>query len=179
MKNVSVVLASLLLAACAATPKTDSAQASQPKDVSNNSTATASTGVIGKNAPVSTTSLDSGNVATETQAHQNKSVYFDFDKYIVKPEFLDVIQQQAELIKNNANTIVTLEGNADERGSNEYNLALGNKRANAVRKSLEQLGVSAKQIKTVSMGEEYPRLKCHEEACWKENRRNDFVQNMN
>lgn len=179
MKKVAAVLVSILLAACASTPKADSSQASQPNEAANNSTATANTGVIGKNDPVSSASSDSSNLAAEMQALQNQSVYFDFDRYIVKPEFRDAIQQQAEFIKKHTNIIVTLEGNADERGSNEYNLALGNKRANAVRKSLEQLGVSATQIKTVSLGEEKPRLQCHEEACWKENRRNDFIHNLN
>ena len=179
MKKIAVVLVSILISACAATPKTDTSQNTQPNEAAKNSTVAASTGVTGKNSAVSSASLDSGNGASESQAMQNKSVYFDFDKYIVKPEFHDVIKQQAELIKNNKKIIVTLEGNADERGSNEYNLALGNKRANAVRKSLEQLGVSATQIKTISLGEENPRLKCHEEDCWKENRRNDFVHNLN
>lgn len=179
MKKVAAVLVSVLLAACASTPKTDSSQASQPNEAANNSTATANTGVIGKNEPVSSTSAGSSNLAAEKQAMQNQSIYFDFDRYIVKPEFREAIQQQAEFIKKNKSTIVTLEGNADERGSNEYNLALGNERANAVKKSLELIGVSTTQIKTVSLGEEKPRLQCHEEACWKENRRNDFVHNLN
>jgi len=179
MKKVAAVLVSILLAACASTPKTDSSQVSQPKEAANSSTATANTGVIGKNDPVSSASSESSNFAAEMQALQNQSVYFDFDRYIVKPEFRDVIQQHAKFIKENKNIIVTLEGNADERGSNEYNLALGNKRANAIRKSLEQLGVSATQIKIVSLGEEKPRLQCHEESCWKENRRNDFIHNLN
>ncbi len=72
-----------------------------------------------------------------------------------------------------------MEGNADERGSAEYNLALGDRRANAVRKNLELLGIPTAQIKTLSFGEEKPRLLCHEEKCWQENRRDDFVHKLN
>ena len=110
---------------------------------------------------------------------QKKSVYFDFDKYVVEPVYRDVVQQQADFIKDHGNEAVTLKGNADERGSDEYNLALGEKRASDVRKDLELLGVPEKRITILSLGEEKPRLTCHEESCWKENRRVDFVYNPN
>ena len=110
---------------------------------------------------------------------EKQSIYFDFDRYAVKPEYRNIVQIQAEFIKAHKNAMVTVEGNADERGSNEYNLALGDKRANAVRKNLELLGVPATQIRAVSMGEEKPRLSCHEEKCWKENRRADFAHKLN
>lgn len=183
MVKMTVVLASLLLAACASAPKTDSSQtpgadstqASQP----NSQPALAKPAESGKNVQTSTAETELSRLASEAQALKKQSVYFDFDKFAVKPEYQDVIQQQAAFIKSHMNDIVTLEGNADERGSNEYNLALGDKRANAVRKNLELLGVSAAQIRAVSMGEEKPRLSCHEEKCWKENRRNDFIHKLN
>ncbi len=128
---------------------------------------------------MSSTEVAANKLAAELQVLQKESVHFDFDKYAVKPEYLEVIQKQADFIKGHKNDVVTLEGNCDERGSNAYNLALGNKRANAVRKSLLQLGVPVSQIKTVSFGKEKPRLLCHEEKCWKENRRVDFVHKLN
>lgn len=119
--------------------------------------------------------VSSGDLAAQLDEMQKQSVYFDFGEFVVKPEYRELIRKQAELMKANPNVIVTLQGNADERGSSEYNLALGDRRANAVRKALQVLGVSDSQIRTVSLGEEHPKLTCHEEQCWKENRRTDFV----
>lgn len=183
MMKITVVLASLLLAACASAPKSDSSQitgtgsnlASQP----NSQPASVKPEESEKIAQASTAETDSRRLAAEAEALQKQSVYFDFDMFAIKPEYRDVVQLQAAFIKAHKNSIVALEGNADERGSNEYNLALGDKRANAVRKNLELLGVPAAQIRAVSMGEEKPRLSCHEEKCWKENRRNDFIHKLN
>ena len=182
MMKMTVVLASLLLAACASAPK-DSSQttgtgsnlASQP----NSQSASVKPEESGKITQATTAETESRRLAAEAEALQKQSVYFDFDMFTIKPEYRDVVQLQAAFIKAHKNSIVTLEGNADERGSNEYNLALGDKRANAVRKNLELLGVPAAQIRSVSMGEEKPRLSCHEEKCWKENRRNDFIHKLN
>ena len=123
--------------------------------------------------------MESKKLAAEIQELQKQSIYFDFDKADIKPEYKDVIVKQAEFIKAHKNDVVTVEGNCDERGSTEYNVALGDRRANAARNSLELLGVPETQIKTVSLGEEKPRLTCHEENCWKENRRDDFVHGLN
>lgn len=117
--------------------------------------------------------------AAEIRALQKLSIYFDYNKFSINPEYTEIIQRQASFISAHKNDMVTVEGNADERGSNEYNLALGDKRAHAVRKNLELLGVPATQIKAVSYGEEKPRLTCHEEKCWKENRRDDFIHRLN
>lgn len=171
MKQTAVALLSLLLAACASSPKTDSPQASPP---GSGSQAAAETGAIEKNAMAS----EAERLVAEMQVLGERSVYFDFDRYVVKPEYRDVVALQAAFIKKHKNDIVTLKGNADERGSNEYNLALGDRRANTVRKNLELLGVPAAQIRTISLGEEKPRLSCHEEKCWEENRRCDFVHRL-
>ncbi len=162
MKKVMLVLATLAVAACATSPKTETAPAKEAAPVAA--------------APAAET--ESGKLATEIQKLQKDSVYFDFDKSAVKPEYSEVIQNQAKFIKAHTNDIVTVEGNCDERGSREYNLALGSRRAKAVAKSLEIAGVPAKQIKEVSFGKEKPRLSCHEEKCWKENRRADFMHKL-
>jgi len=179
MKKIAVVLFPILLAACASEPKTDS-QSSQSGSATNKSSVAAQSGAKGINqAEIEARKLEEARkqerARNEARELQKQSVYFDFDKYVVKPEHQNIVQRQAEFVKTHKNVTVTLEGNADERGSNEYNLALGDKRANAVRKDLELLGVPATQIRVVSMGEENPRLSCHEEKCWKENRRNDFI----
>lgn len=175
MKKIAIVLVSILLAACASTPDTSSSKVAPPKEIKRSPAITNPE----KNASVSSADIEAKKLAAEMQELQKRSIYFDFDKYAVKPEYLEVIRQQATFIKAHKNDIVTVEGNADERGSNEYNLALGDKRANAARKSLELLGIPATQIKTISLGEEKPRLSCHEEKCWKENRRDDFVHKLN
>jgi len=171
MKKLSVVLASILVAACASTPKQESAPAAQAND-KNMSTPAATT------APVSDVESESQKLAAEVQELQKQSVYFDFDKSSIKAQYQDVIAKEAQFVKEHNNDVVTVEGNADERGSTEYNLGLGNRRAEAVEKRLEILGVQAKQIKVISNGEEKPRLTCHEEKCWQENRRADFVHTL-
>ena len=89
-------------------------------------------------------------------------------------EYNNVLQQQAEILKRYNKIAVSVEGNADERGSSEYNLALGQKRAEAVRKALVILGVPDARIEAVSFGEEKPKATCPEEKCWSQNRRVDF-----
>lgn len=126
-------------------------------------------------SPMRPSEVKSAELAAQLDEMQNQSIYFDFGDTVIKPEYNGLLQQQAEIIKAHANAVVTLQGNADERGSSEYNLALGDRRAISVRKALELIGVADSQIKTVSLGEEHPRRTCHEEQCWKENRRVDFI----
>lgn len=167
----TVVLVSLAISACSTASKVTTAETPAQEATANNVQATpgAETDTI-RSAEVS-----SSNLTAQLDEMQKQSVYFDFGETAIKPEYNGLIQRQAEFLKAHANTIVTLEGNTDERGSSEYNLALGDRRANAVRKALEVMGVPENQIKTVSLGEEHPRQTCHEEQCWKENRRTDFV----
>ena len=165
MKNFAVVLVSLLFAACASIPK--------PSSQANENGTLPAPGIT--TATVSPADLESKKLTAEIQTLQQQSIYFDLDKSIIDSEYQDVLQKQADFIKAHKNDIVTIQGNCDERGSAEFNLALGGMRAVAAQKYLELLGVPAQQIKTVSFGSEKPRLTCHEEKCWKENRRDDFV----
>ncbi len=104
-----------------------------------------------------------------------RSVYFDYDSYIVKDEFKPVVEAHAAYLSKNTNRKVLIQGNTDERGGREYNLALGQKRAEAVRKSLTTLSVSDAQIEAVSYGKEKPKATGSNEAAWAENRRADIV----
>lgn len=104
-----------------------------------------------------------------------RSIYFDFDSYVVRDEYLPVIGSHAAYLTNNRNARVIIQGNADERGSREYNLALGQKRAEAVRKSFAVLGVQDGQLEAVSFGEEKPRSSGSSEQDYAENRRADIV----
>ena len=104
-----------------------------------------------------------------------RSVYFDFDSFVVKDEFSPALEAHAAYLLSKRDAKVVLQGNTDERGSREYNLALGQKRAEAVRKALVVLGVTDAQLEAVSFGEEKPRNEADTEAAYAENRRVDVV----
>jgi peptidoglycan-associated lipoprotein len=104
-----------------------------------------------------------------------RSIYFDFDSFVVKDEYRPTVEAHARYLNANKTRRVVIQGNTDERGSREYNLALGQKRAEAVRKSLAALGVSDSQMEAVSFGEEKPKSTGSDEAAWAENRRADLV----
>ena len=104
-----------------------------------------------------------------------RSVFFDFDQFVVKPEFTPVIEAHGRFLAANKNRRIVVEGNTDERGSREYNLALGQKRSEAVRKALVALGVPDAQLEAVSFGEEKPRASGGDDAAMAENRRADLA----
>jgi peptidoglycan-associated lipoprotein len=103
-----------------------------------------------------------------------RSVYFEFDHYDVKPEYRGLVEAHAKYLKQNPQATLRIEGNADERGSREYNLSLGQRRAESVLKMMKLLGVREGQVEAVSFGEEKPRAHGHDEAAYAENRRSDF-----
>jgi len=107
-------------------------------------------------------------------ANIEKIVYFDYDSFIIKPEFQSTIEAHAQFLKSNTRAKISLEGHTDERGGREYNLALGQKRADAVRQSLTLLGVGTSQIETVSFGEEKPAVQGADESAFAKNRRAEF-----
>jgi peptidoglycan-associated lipoprotein len=102
-------------------------------------------------------------------------VYFDLDSYVVKPEYQQVVANHAKYLQNNRTRKIIIQGNTDDRGGAEYNLALGQKRAEAVRKSLSLLGIPESQMEAVSLGKEKPKALGSDEAAWTENRRADIV----
>jgi peptidoglycan-associated lipoprotein len=103
-----------------------------------------------------------------------RSVYFDFDSNVVKDEYRALVQAHAKYMVDKKDAKVRIEGNCDERGSREYNLALGQRRAEAVKKVMTVLGVQDGRIETVSFGEEKPADPGHDEAAWAKNRRGDI-----
>jgi peptidoglycan-associated lipoprotein len=104
-----------------------------------------------------------------------RSIYYDLDKSDVKAEYKPMVEAHSKYLTSNKGAKVTVQGNTDERGSREYNIALGNRRADSVKNMMNVYGVPNSQIETVSFGEEKPRAACHDESCWKENRRADIV----
>jgi peptidoglycan-associated lipoprotein len=138
------------------------------------------------NTPVVTMTPDSRSVgqvntgSTDPLLDQNgvlakRSVYFDYDSYSVRDDGKPVVNAHSQYLSKNQSRKVIIQGNTDERGGREYNLALGQKRAEAVRKSLVALGVSDNQLEAVSLGKEKPKATGSDEASWAENRRADIV----
>lgn len=109
------------------------------------------------------------------QALEQKDIHFDFDKYDLKPEARATLRELANFLLEHPDYRVRIEGNCDERGTEEYNLALGEKRAYAARDYLVSLGVSPDRIDTISYGESRPVCTEHNESCWWRNRRDHFV----
>ena len=145
------------------------------------------------NAPIVDKSKDAGadsrNVAkVDTTAGQGldpfndpanplskRSVYFDFDSYSVKPEYQGVVETHSRYLTTNKGKKIVIEGNTDERGGREYNLALGQKRAEAVKQRMQLLGVTDGQVETVSFGKEKPKATGSTEEAYAQNRRADIV----
>ncbi len=103
------------------------------------------------------------------------AIFFDYDDYSIREDMWDRIKQNVKYLLEHPQVKIQLQGNCDERGTNEYNMALGAKRALEVKKMLVKLGIKEERISTISFGEERPLAKCHSETCWALNRRVDFV----
>ena len=170
MKWNSVALLAIVagLVGCATTETPESKPAAPPPA----STGTPST------APAPQAPVDKGagmGTAGPQRPDLKLSVYYEFDKYDVKPEYRSLVESHAAWLRANPKARMTIEGNADERGSREYNVALGQRRAESVTKMLVLMGARAEQIEAISWGEEKPRRSGHDEASWTENRRADFA----
>lgn len=102
-------------------------------------------------------------------------IYFDFDRFSIRSDQRDRIEENADFLKQRSSARIRVEGNCDERGTNEYNMALGERRARSAKKYLVNLGVAGSRIETISYGEEKPLNYGHDELSWSQNRRDDFV----
>jgi peptidoglycan-associated lipoprotein len=172
MRNIKSVallaMAAAVLSACSSTklnetpvvdkgPTAAATPAADPRDI----------------RPVETGSVDPLNDPKGVLA--NRSVYFDFDSYAVRDDGKPVVENHSAYLNKNKQRKVLIQGNTDERGGTEYNLALGQKRAEAVRKSMTAMGVTDGQMEAVSLGEEKPKATGSNESAWAENRRADIV----
>jgi peptidoglycan-associated lipoprotein len=163
------ILCAAVMAACSSTPKTAVPITDAGSGGGGSGNNGASTGDIPRvQAMTPDEELMSGQLA-------KRSIYFDLDSFVVKDEYRPVVEAHAGFEKRNPGRKVMIEGNTDERGSREYNLALGQKRAEAVKSTLRVLGVPETQLEAVSYGEERPKAAGHDETSWAENRRADIV----
>ena len=172
----------LLLAACASGVKLNDvpvedksgAKVSVSPDPVMPAPGTASSANEAKSTVVPVDSAASTNLSAGPSGNVAKVVFFDYDSYVVKPEFQNTIEAHAQFLKANPRAKVSLEGHTDERGGREYNLALGQKRADAVRQSLSLLGVQESQVESVSFGKEKPSVQGADESAFAKNRRAEF-----
>lgn len=171
----SLILA-MALSACKSTPMADKPAAVEDKSPQTASQPAAPASDSSADTAAATDSAVSGNPLTDPNNILSKrSIYFDFDKDTVKEEYRALIEAHAKYLSEHGNAKVILQGNADERGTREYNLSLGQRRAVAVKKSLNLLSVQDQQIETVSFGEEKATAGCADESCHQTNRRVDIV----
>jgi peptidoglycan-associated lipoprotein len=119
--------------------------------------------------------LQEGKSPVTAASSPLKDVFFEYDRYDLTSDARTTLRANADWLKSNSSARVEIEGHCDERGTNEYNLALGAKRAQAAREFLSTLGIPAERLSTISYGEEIPVCKDQSESCWKQNRRARFV----
>ena len=119
--------------------------------------------------------LQEGKSSATPASSPLKDIFFDFDRADLRGDARETLRANADWLKNNPSARVEIEGHCDERGTNEYNLALGAKRAQAARDYLVSLGITGERLSTISYGEEIPVCQEHSESCWHQNRRARFV----
>jgi peptidoglycan-associated lipoprotein len=167
------VTMSALFAACTTTPTDEQ----KPADVVDKGSPTKPE--TSRVAPVDVTGKPSASGVDPLKDPNNilskRTVYFDFDKFDVKEEYRPVVEAHAKYLRENPGRKVLIQGNADERGSREYNVGLGQRRSDSVKKMMTLLGVKEAQIESVSLGEEKPACSEHSEDCWAKNRRGEVL----
>lgn len=174
MKHIAFCLVVAALAAgCASSDKKDTPIA----DRSSNTTSTPTTMGQGNTTTTPTTNPNiAGNPLRDpNNVLSKRSVYFDFDSNAVKDEYRALVQAHSRYLTDKRDSRIRIEGNCDERGSREYNLALGQRRADSLKGAMKLLGVAEDQVETVSWGEEKPKANGHDESSWSQNRRSDIV----
>jgi peptidoglycan-associated lipoprotein len=191
----SLLVLGVVLAGCAKRPATTAAAAPAPTGAATTTGGGGAGGVAPATmAPSTETPGGGGGTAatptptpstaaatarpapSEFTANENlRDVYFDFDKYDIRPDEAKTLDGNGTWLKGNANNLVLIEGHCDERGTNEYNLALGERRAKSTMNYLVAQGVQASRITIISYGKERPVCSEHNEACWAKNRRSHFL----
>jgi peptidoglycan-associated lipoprotein len=171
-RSVSVLAVVVLLSACGSAVKLDSVPVEDKSGsaVSNMATQSNASGNGTANGGVASVDLSKINPDSIMQS-TNRVVYFDYDSFAIRPEFQSVIEAHAKFLKSDKVRKVVIEGHTDERGGREYNLALGQKRAETVRKALGLLGVSDTQLEAVSFGKEKPAITGSTDSAMEKNRR--------
>jgi peptidoglycan-associated lipoprotein len=183
MRHIWTILIATALAACAGTQTTTQPPAGVEDRSAGASAPGAGPGASGvQDKPVTGVDLTAAKPAAGADPLRDpasplsvRSIYYDFDKYDIKDEYKPVIEAHARYLREQGGTKMLIQGNTDERGSREYNIALGQRRAESVKKMLLLLGAREEQVEAVSLGEEKPKEGGHSEDAWTRNRRSDML----
>jgi len=168
-----LIACAVLLGACATTSDEQKPGAQAP--VESKPSAVESKPVAKVEAPKPTASSPFAALKDPSNILSKRSVYFDYDKFDVKDEYRKLVEAHAKFLKDNPSAKMLVQGNADDRGSREYNVGLGQRRSDSVKKMLTLLGAREDQIESVSLGEEKPVCTEASEGCWAKNRRGDML----
>jgi peptidoglycan-associated lipoprotein len=161
----------LALAGCSSTTAVSTESAKSPAE----SRAKPAAVVSGSPSSSSLEALQRGDSTATPASSPLKEIYFQFDRYDLNADARETLKTNAGWLRSNPSSRIEIEGHCDERGTNEYNLALGAKRAQAAKDYLVSLGIPAERVSTISYGEEIPVCKEQNESCWQKNRRARFV----
>ena len=177
MRNLLfVAIIATALAGCSTTPTTEAPVEEHGGAAGATAPGAETGGAQGGGVTGAATGAEAGNELRNPNSILSKrSIYFDFDSFVVKDEYRPLVEAHARYLQQHRNTRMTVQGNTDERGSREYNIALGQKRADAVKRMMVLLGAGDSQIETTSFGEERPKNPGHDESAYAENRRDDIV----
>ncbi|MFO1303165.1 MAG: peptidoglycan-associated lipoprotein Pal [Burkholderiales bacterium] len=178
--TLAAALFAIVLAGCQSAPTTapveDKSSTADPAASAGASGATTSgTQAGGVTGSTTGSSAGANPLKDPNNILSKRSIYFEFDSFTVSDQYKPIVEAHAKYLQANRNARVSLQGHADERGSREYNIALGQKRADAVKRMMTVMGVQETIVETVSFGEEKPRNTGHDEAAWAENRRVDII----
>ena len=171
----AVATSALFLGGCTTTSTDDK----KPGDVAPGKLPDDGSGRVTRVEPPAPPGTSAGTPGTPASGARTaaRSIYFDYDKFGIKDEYRPIVEQHAKYLRENPGAKMLIQGNADERGSREYNVGLGQRRSDGVKRMLTLLGVKEDQVESVSLGEEKPKAEGHDEDAWAQNRRCDMLYN--
>ena len=176
---LAAVAAAALIAGCSTTPEDQTQTSSAPVvDPTTGKPAAGKPGAPQKVPGVDLTAKADSKGAdprVKSGALARRSIYYDYDQFDIKDEYRGLVEAHAKFLRENPGAKVLIQGNTDERGSREYNVGLGQRRSDGVKKMLVLLGARDNQIESVSLGEEKPQSEGHDESAWSKNRRSDIL----
>ena len=178
-KLIVAAFVALTLVGCSSTPTNEGSAPVEDRSATagtpGGGASTSGTGTGGVGGQAGGTGTARNPLRDPSSPLSKRSVYFDFDSFNVKDEYKPTIEAHGRYLQQNRSARMTVQGNTDERGSREYNIALGQKRADAVKRMLTLLGAQESQVESVSFGKEKPRAQGHDESSYAENRRDDIL----
>ena len=169
---ITVASSTLLFAGCASTPD-EQPTATQTQPAASASEAPRAQARPADRRMAAAPAAPAVTKGVDGMPHQ-RTIYYDYDQFDIRADYRKIVEAHAQYLRDNPGAKVTIEGNADERGSREYNVGLGQRRSGNVEKALQLLGAKESQIESVSLGEEKPACTEHAENCWWKNRRGDI-----